>query len=200
MICDFLQRAAPEPECQGVNTRLSVGDDARPGIRSEIAPLPAEVLTARDTVVDFKARWLPLAKPGYVNTDASWRDGMAGVAYESGAMGRRVELVACGSNLAGEYLALLMAMGDADVCLEGRVIFRVDSAALIDRNVRRTPELVELCERIEALLASHADWTLTLVSKRRNKFAHRLSRRPFLAIDRSEWVTRVLSVSCEEKE
>jgi hypothetical protein len=173
--------------------------EGRRSVPSSIEPLPAEVLATRDTVADFKVRWLPLAKTAYVNTDASWRDGMAGVAYESGALGRRVELVECLSNLAGEYLALLMAMGDADLCLEGRVIFRVDSAALIDRKVSRTPELVEPCERIEALFASHTDWTLTLVSKRRNAFAHRLSRRPFLPIDRSEWTARFLSVSREDK-
>jgi hypothetical protein len=149
------------------------GDDPaeqRTSVPTAIGPLPADVLAARDTVIDFKKRWLPLARPGYVNTDASWRDGVAGVAYESGAMGRRVELVECVSNLAGEYLALLMAMGDADLCLEGRVIFRVDSAALVDRKVGVTPELVEPCERIEALLVAHTNWTLR---KRRDKPARR---------------------------
>jgi hypothetical protein len=165
----------------------------------EIEPLPAEMLAERDTVIDFKAHWLPLARPGYVNTDASWRDGVAGVAYESGAMGRRVELIECVDNLAAEYLALLMAMGDADGCLEGPVRFRVDSTALAELKVGRTPELVEPCERIKALLAAHTNWTLTLVSRRRNQFAHHLSRRPFLLIDRSEWVARSLPVSCQER-
>ena len=174
--------------------------DGRGSVPIEIEPLPADVLAARDTVIDFKARWLPLARPGYVNTDASWRDGVAGVAYESGAMGRRVELVECVDSLAAEYLALLMAMGDADRCLEGRVRFRVDSTALVDLKVGMTPELVEPCERIKALLAAHKDWSLVLVSRRRNKFADRLSRRPFLPIDRSEWVARVPLPSSEETE
>ncbi len=167
------------------NTRTSV----------PVGALPAEVLCARDTVIDFKKRWLPLARPGYVNTDASWRHGVAGVAYESGAMGRRVELVECVDNLAAEYLALLMAMGDADLCLEGTVRFRVDSTALADLNVGTTRELVELCERIRAYLSTHPTWSLVLINRRRNKFADRLARRPFLPIDRSEWTARVLGQS-----
>lgn len=168
---------------------------ARTSVPTEIEPLPADALCARDTVIDFKKRWLPLARPGYVNTDASWRNGVAGVAYESGAMGRRVELVECVDSLAAEYLALLMAMGDAALCLEGSVRFRVDSTALADLNVGTTRELVEPCDRIKAHLSAHPTWSLLLIKRRHNKFADRLSHRPFLQIDRSEWTDRVLTRS-----
>ena len=75
----------------------------------------------------------------------------------------------------------------------------MDSTALADLKVGTTPELVEPCERIKALFAAHKDWSLVLVSRRCNKFADRLSRRPFLPIDRREWVARVPLPSSERQ-
>jgi hypothetical protein len=177
------------------------GDDARgyapPDVPLAIEPLPIEALLARSAVSKFRTEWQPLGKTAYINTDASYRDGVAGVAYDSGALGRRVELVECVDLLAGEYLALLMAMGDAELCLDAPVVFRVDSEAVANLRVGRTREVIEPRDRIGVLLADHPTWTLQQISRYRNKLADELARRPFLPIERSEWDTRETPVARE---
>jgi hypothetical protein len=59
-----------------------------------LAPLPREVLLERRMVIFANRRARKAAKPAYINTDASWRHGVAGIAYDSGALGQRIELVA----------------------------------------------------------------------------------------------------------
>jgi hypothetical protein len=153
-------------------------------------PLPGYTLLSRSTVKKFRIEWQPLGKTAYINSDASFREGSAGVAYESGALGRRVELVGCLDLLAAEYLALLMAMGDANVCLDASVIFRVDSEAVAHLRVGKTSEVVEPRDRIAALLAAHPHWTIEEVRRRRNWRADELASRPFLPIPRSVWDAR----------
>lgn len=166
---------------------------AHPDVPGAIEPLPAGVLLSRSTVTKFIGEWQPLGKIAYVNSDTSFRDGRAGVAYESGAIGRRVELVDCLDLLAGEYLALLMAMGDADViALHAPVIFRVDSEALAKLKVGKTRELIEPRKRIRALLARNPRWRITQISRDKNTLADELASRPFLPIPKSEWDAREL--------
>lgn len=166
---------------------------AHPDIPRAIEPLPGGVLLSRSTVAKFICEWQPVGKTAYVNTDTSFRDGRAGVAYESGAIGRRVELVDCVNVLAGEYLALLMAMGDADViALHAPVIFRVDSEAAANLKVGKTHELVEPRNRIRALLDRNPRWHIRQVSRTKNTLADELASRPFLPIRKSEWDAREL--------
>lgn len=163
------------------------------GIPPAIEPLPAGVLLFRSTVEKFAREWQPLGKSAYVNTDASFRDGRAGVAYESGTIGRRVELIDCVNVTAGEYLALLMAMGDADVvALRAPMIFRVDCQTVAKLKVGRTPELVEPRDRIRALLARNPQWSICQIRRERNRLADELAKRPFLPIQKSEWADRAL--------
>jgi hypothetical protein len=173
--------------------RTSPGDaraEAHPDIPFAIRPLPDYTLRSRSTVRKFLTEWQPIGKTAYVNSDASFRDGSAGVAYESGALGRRVELIACFDLLAAEYIALLMAMGDANVCLEAPVIFRVDSHAVAHLRVGRTREVVEPRDRIGALLTTHPHWRIEEVRRDKNWRADELASRPFLPIPRSEWDAR----------
>jgi len=173
--------------------RTSPGEaraDAHPDIPPAIRPLPDYTLLSRSTVRKFLTEWQPVGKPAYVNSDASFRDGSAGVAYESGALGRRVELVGCFDLLAAEYLALLMAMGDASVCLEAPIVFRVDSEAVARLRVGKTREVVESRERIAVLLAAHPHWRIEEVRRNKNWRADELASRPFLPIPRSEWDAR----------
>lgn len=166
---------------------------AHPDIPRAIEPLSAGVLLSRSTVTKFIGEWQPMGKTAYVNSDTSFRDGRAGVAYESGAIGRRVELVDCVDLLAGEYLALLMAMGDADVIgLRAPVIFRVDSEAVAKLKVGRTRELIEPRNLIRALLARNPPWSIRQVSRSKNTLADELASRPFLPIRKSEWAEREL--------
>ncbi len=166
---------------------------AHPDIPRAIEPLPAGVLLCRSTVTKFTSEWQPMGKTAYVNSDTSFRDGRAGVAYESGAIGRRVELVDCVNVTVGEYLALLMAMGDADVIgLHAPVVFRVDCEALAKLKVGRTRELIEPRERIRALLDRNPQWRVRQISRDKNTLADELASRPFLPIRKSEWDAREL--------
>ena len=149
-----------------------------------VEALESGVLAARREVVLANRRARKAAKPAYVNTDASWRDGLAGLAYV-GALGTRTEVVACADNHAGEYLALLMAMGDAERCLGGKVAFRMDSQTVVNLQAGSKGQFEHLCARVKLLLARHPDWTLVLVAGNRNKVADNLSRRAFRRTDES---------------
>lgn len=120
-----------------------------------------------------------LSKPAYVNTDACCRDDRAGLAYESALLGNRAELVLCTDNTLAEHLALLMAMRDAERRLRGRIIFRVDSAAILGP-IRRDgpPTLAEIKRQIAELLKQNDDWSLVLVTREKNWPAHNLAKQP----------------------
>jgi hypothetical protein len=104
---------------------------------------------------------------------------MAGLAYESMLLGNRTALVPCSDITLAEHLALLMAMRDAASRLPGRVVFRVDSAAVVGPLRRDYPDLAEAKRQISDLLKRHPDWSVELVEKVRNIPAHNLANRPF---------------------
>jgi hypothetical protein len=143
-----------------------------------IEALESSVLVARREVVLANRRARKAAKPAYVNTDASWRNGLAGLAYV-GALGTRTEVVECADNHVGEYLALLMAMEDAERCLVGKVAFRMDSQTVVNLQAGGSGQFEGLRSRVKLLLARHPDWTLVLVEGNRNKIADNMSRRAF---------------------
>lgn len=134
-----------------------------------------EVVLARRRVRRLAER---LAKPAYVNSDACCREGRAGLAYESALLGNRTELVLCSDITLAEHLALLMAMRDAESRLSGRVVFRVDSSAVIGSLRRDYPVLVEVKRQITNLLSRHREWSLELVERERNWPAHHIANRP----------------------
>jgi ribonuclease HI len=143
-----------------------------------VGALDAGVLLARRSVILAKRRARKLAKPIYVNTDASWKGGVAGLAYVSESLGNRRFLVACRGPVEAEYLALLMAMHDAEAAdLPGPIDFRLDSTAVVHLAVGTTPELVELRHRAMAMLARHREWRLAYVERGRNWVADRMARR-----------------------
>lgn len=143
-----------------------------------VGALDVEVLLARRQVILAKRRARKLAKPIYINTDASWKGGIAGLAYVSGSLGNRTFLVACKGPIEGEYLALLMAMEDAERSeLPGPIDFRLDSTAVVHLAVGTTPELVELRHRVMAMLSRHREWRLVYVERGRNWTADRMARR-----------------------
>lgn len=177
MHTDEHKRRHGEPEGSGHTSHMP----------QAVEPLTLEALSKRRSLVIFRRRLRRLERPAFVNTDASWCDGRAGVAYDSAALGRRVEFVSCGSNSSAEYLALMMAMGDAARCLVGLVCFRLDSTTVVNLQ-GRTPELVEPRDAIEAMLARRPEWLLELVTRKRNNVANGLARRPFLYPDRNDWL------------
>jgi ribonuclease HI len=175
-------------------------------VRSAVEPLDAQELAVRREVVLANRRARKAAKPAYVNTDASWRGGVAGLAYE-GALGKRVELVRCNDNHEAEYLALLMAMEDAERVLSGRVAFRLDSQTVVNLQLGTYRQFEDLCGRVKLLLARHPEWTLVLVEGQRNRIADLLSRRalkragggPARGASSRSGNDRARSRSCREK-
>jgi Reverse transcriptase-like len=120
-----------------------------------------------------------LSKPTYVNTDACCRDGRAGLAYESALLGNRTELVLCTDSTLAEHLALLMAMRDAEGELGSRVVFRVDSAAILNPIRPNGPSvLAEVKRQVAELLKRNEEWSLVLVAREKNWPAHNLAKRP----------------------
>jgi hypothetical protein len=143
-----------------------------------VEPLDTDVLLARRSVILAKRRARKLAKPLYINTDASWQGGIAGLAYVSGSLGNRATLVACSGSTEGEYLALLMAMEDADLSeLPGAIDFRVDSTAVAHLAVGETRQLRALHHRVKTMLSRHREWRLVLVERQRNRDANKMARR-----------------------
>lgn len=147
-------------------------------IPSTVEPVDAKVLAARREVIRAKRRARRLAKPAYVNSDASWRAGVAGVAYVSGSLGNGTALVACEGSSEAEYIALLMAMEDADRCqFPGLIDFRVDSTAVAHLAVGTSADLSKLRHRVKSLLADHREWRITFVERKRNWVADGLARK-----------------------
>jgi hypothetical protein len=101
------------------------------------------------------------------------------LAYESALLGNRTELVLCTDPTLAEHLALLMAMHDAEGRLGSRVIFRVDSAAIL--NPIRPDEcsvLADVKQQITELLKRNDEWRLILVARESNWPAHNLAKQP----------------------
>jgi hypothetical protein len=146
---------------------------------TEILPLEPEMLSERQAVKKARRRQRRLERPAYVNTDASWQDGKAGVAYESGRLGNRTAVVASANSTEAEYMALLMAMLDAERCLSGPIAFRSDCTAIVNLKGGTTPQIVALREQVETLLKRHPNWNVALVDRSRNLPAHSLASRPF---------------------
>lgn len=142
--------------------------------------LPARELSARSELKEYKARRQRLLKqlsePAYINTDAACRDGIAGIAYASKALGARSEVIKCGNIARAECLALLMAMEDAHKVLSGPVEFRVDSTAAVGYRTARSDEMRDLRRLLDLLLENHTSWRVTWVSGGDNHEANDLAR------------------------
>lgn len=161
----------------GRQSERSAGERERPP--TAVEPLDPNVLASRREVKRARRRAQRLARPAYVNTDASWDKGRAGLAYDSWALGQRIELVTCEDSTKAEHMALLMAMEDAERALAGAIAFRVDSTAVANLVLGKRRHLKEVQDRIKLLFKRHPDWSLVLIEGHRNRVAHSLSRRPF---------------------
>lgn len=173
----------------GTQIDQSAGERKMPP--TTVEPLDSDVLAARPEVKRAKRRAQRLARPAYVNTDASWHKGQAGLAYDSWALGQRIELVRCEDNTKAEHMALLMAMEDAERALTGAIAFRVDSTAVANWVLGKRRHLKEVQDRIKVLLKRHPDWSVVLIEGYRNRVAHSLSRRPFQTGDNTALEARL---------
>lgn len=144
--------------------------------------LTGRSLNSRKEIESYRARrhlyLIGLQTPAYVNTDAAQRRGVASLAYTSAALGTRVAVIRCDDSTRAEYLALLMAMYDADkACLPGPIEFRVDSTALHNYRNARKVTFIRLGDVLDQLLEAHPTWRLTLVRGKENLAANNLARK-----------------------
>jgi hypothetical protein len=143
--------------------------------------LTANELRAREEIKRYRSHRHRLLKemsePAYVNTDAACRRGVAGLAYSSKALGSRSALVVCENSTLAEYLALMMALEDADKApLPGPIEFRVDSTALANYRVARKSDFKQLRRWIDMMFKCHPTWRLTLLRRGDNMAANDLAR------------------------
>lgn len=148
--------------------------------------LTGSTLNAREEIESYRAHrrshLIGLQAPAYVNTDAAQRRGVASLAYTSEQMGTRVEIIRCEDSTRAEYLALLMAMDDADKAgLPGPIEFRVDSTALHNYRNARKAAFKRLGGVLDLALEKHPLWRLVLVRRKDNLDANNLARK---ALDR----------------
>jgi hypothetical protein len=160
---------------------MAMQDPERDLLRSlpvAVAPLPHERLAARSEVRRMHRRARQLARPAYVNTDAAFRDGRAGVAYASRALGDRVAVVAAKDSTEAEFWAMVMAMYDADRCLScwPAIVFRTDCTSVAHFAVGKTRSLKPVRAEIVEMVRVHRQWSVELVKRSWNKRANRLSR------------------------
>jgi ribonuclease HI len=114
----------------------------------------------------------------YVNCDASYHNGWAGLAYQSDRLESQSRLVQCKNNSEAELRALLLAMSAAEEANLREVIFRTDceSAARPHRgdSEHLRPWRAEAC----LYLAAHRPgWSIAQVSRAENLLAHALARK-----------------------
>jgi Reverse transcriptase-like len=119
-----------------------------------------------------------LATPAYVNTDAAFRDGWAGVAYASRALGERIAVVATTDSTEAEFWAMVMAMYDADRCLScwPAIVFRTDCASVAQFVVVKQASLKPMRAEIVEMVRIHRQWSVELVKRSWNKRANKLAR------------------------
>jgi len=136
------------------------------------------VLRVRRSVILPKRKLRKLDKPFYVNCGAAWCGSVAGLAYASDTLGRRSAVVACADQVAAKYLALLMAMMDAEAAKLPRLIeYRVDTWAVADLDPGTTRETTGLRRQVIDHLARHPVWKIELVGLSQNRMAEAPARR-----------------------
>ncbi|MFZ2112697.1 MAG: reverse transcriptase-like protein [Solirubrobacteraceae bacterium] len=167
-------------------------EDLLASLPTAIAPLTLERLAERSEIKRMEKRARRLANPAYVNTDAAYQDKQAGVAYASAALGDRTAVVAPSGSTEAEYLAMLMAMHDADRCLAfwPAIVFRTDSMSVATFMLAKKQKLRPLRAEIAHMLRIHPQWSLVLVKRTWNEQANQLAREALHEARRNDRATR----------
>ena len=113
----------------------------------------------------------------YVNSDASYRDGWAGIAYDSDFLGSDSRLVPCRTSTEAELSALLLAMAAAQRAGVASVVFRTDCKSTAHPHRGDNKELRPLREHVTGYLAEHPEWHLQEVHRSSNIIANQMARR-----------------------
>jgi ribonuclease HI len=110
--------------------------------------------------------------PGrYIDVDASFKGGLAGIAH-AGLAGSHRYSVRCSSSMQAELRALLIAMAAAERLALSLVTFRTDCKVVAEGCAPGHETLA-----VVACLARHPSWRVLYVPRDRNVIAHKLARR-----------------------
>jgi Reverse transcriptase-like len=114
----------------------------------------------------------------YVNTDASYRNGWAGIAYQSDHLESQSQLVECQNNGEAELRALLLAMRAAEQAHIREVIFRTDCESAARPHLGNSEQLRPLRAEACLYMARHQPgWAIIQISRTENVLAHALARK-----------------------
>lgn len=114
---------------------------------------------------------------GAVNSDASYEDGLAALAYESKVLGSATLIVRAWCSTEAELMALRMAMAAASARDLVHIVFRADSKSVVESHRIQVERLLPLCCDIADYLSRHEYWRVTFVPRRENVAANILARR-----------------------
>ncbi|HTU78598.1 MAG TPA: reverse transcriptase-like protein [Solirubrobacteraceae bacterium] len=113
----------------------------------------------------------------YVNCDASYRHGWAGIAVQSDGLESQTQLVECRDNSEAELRALLLAMLAAEEANLRDVIFRTDCESAARPHRGASEHLRSWRAEACLYLAAHQPgWSIVQVSRAENVLAHALAR------------------------
>ena len=112
----------------------------------------------------------------YVNCDASYRGGWAGLAYVGEDLESRSQVVECKSSTEAELRAVLLAMTAAEKARLPHVIFRTDCESAARPHRGASEPLRPLRDQAAGYLARHPGWALALVARAENGPANALAR------------------------
>lgn len=114
----------------------------------------------------------------YVNTDASSRDGWAGIAYQSDRLDSKDRVVKCDNNVEAEMRGLLLAMSAAEQAKLADVIFRTDCESTARPHIGDSEHLRPLRAEACLYMARHQPgWAVVQISRAENVLAHALARK-----------------------
>lgn len=123
----------------------------------------------------------------YVSSDASYRDGLAGIAYHGDQLGSDARVVECRNSSEAELRALLLGMAAAERAGLAEVTFKTDDVSAAQPDLGESEQLRPLREQVTGYLARHStDWRIERVRRGENGIANRLAREVLSGLRRAQ--------------
>lgn len=135
------------------------------------------IVLGRKQLLGLRLRFRGRQGP-FVNVDATYRDGLAGIAY-TGVTGADGAVISAASSIEAELRALRWAMGIADEEGVERVLFRTDCHAAARPDLGHLDKPPGVKRDILALLARHPRWRLAQIPRASNQNAHLLAAKAY---------------------
>jgi len=123
----------------------------------------------------------------YVSSDASYRDGSAGIAYHGDQLGSDARVMECRSSSEAELRALLLAMTAAERAGLTEVTFKTDDVSAAQPDLGEGEELRPLREQVASFLSRHSPgWCTEQIPRSENLVANALAREALSGLRRAQ--------------